>query len=245
MRVPPPSKAALPKGTRSKATWLVDPPNPVPAQTAETRYRPAPAKVQAIADLATKMLAQTSKATAVARKAQPHLPAVRRAQTSLRVACEYRRRADVAKTRPDQRQRQREHRSAETRRTASSSSTSSSDPGGGSDEPEPAHPRVCAATRCSNPVDGRKAYCGTELCDRARARERQRKRRNSNLTVPERDRLTAARVAGYVGHRAFADPGEHSLSFLWKYGLAEGRDPGELGAILYYRARRAAREVVA
>lgn len=130
-------------------------------------------------------------------------------------------------------QRQREHRPAATRRAASSSSTSSSDPGSDSDEPEPSW-RLCAAPWCTHPVYGsRQTYCRTERCDRVRAKERQRKHRNvDDLTALERELLVDARIAGYVGLNAFAEPGdEHSQTFRWKYGLADGNDPGEFAAL--------------
>jgi hypothetical protein len=140
----------------------------------------------------------------------------------------------IRAVKPRSGQRQREHRPAATRRVGSSSSTSSSDPGSDSDESEPPHGRPCAAPWCSHVVYGsRQTYCGTERCTRARAAERQRKHRHGDdLNALERELLADARIAGYVGSAAFAEPGdEHSQTFLWKYGLADGDDPGEFYAL--------------
>lgn len=128
------------------------------------------------------------------------------------------------------RTRAREQRSQ--RRSSSSSSTSSADPGesGGSDDP-PAPARLCAAARCGNPVYGpaAKIYCGGPFCNRARAAERQRQRRDTDLTALERDALARARLAHYL---EFAAPRqEHSQSFLWKFELLDGDDPGERDAL--------------
>jgi len=150
--------------------------------------------------------------------------------------------ASVASTRPSKimtsvtsRGRSREHRPA-SRRTSSSSSTSSSDPGASdSDDSEPSSaPRQCAAPWCARPVLGasQKRFCGTERCNEARAAERQRKHRSDDPAAVERARLEDARRAGYVGREAFAGPTEHALSFLWKFALADGPDPGELEAFL-------------
>ena len=211
--------AAPPEGTRSKAAWLTEPVDPIPAHTAETPYQPAPAKVQAVADLATR-----------------YTPAVRRAHTAVRVAVEHRRTIGA----PIARRRESHATHRGHKRTAASSPTSSSDPGDDSDGPEPAHLRVCAAPWCHHPVYGRKDYCGTERCDQARAAERQRKHRTGDLTSLERERLEDARAAHYVGSGAFlvgpapehGDPKPHSLSYLWKFGMADGTDPGELEALL-------------
>jgi len=127
------------------------------------------------------------------------------------------------------------------RRTSSSSRTSSADPPGESEpsDPEPpAHGRLCAALWCSHPVYGasQKRYCGTPRCDEARAEERQRRHRHGDdLSAQEREALAAARAARMVGGEAFALglPAEpHSLSFLWKFRLVDGPDPGELEALL-------------
>jgi len=109
---------------------------------------------------------------------------------------------------------------------------------GDSDESEPPRaatdtPRRCKAPWCDHLVVGAaaKRYCGTERCTAARAAERQSKHRHD----PDRDRLTDARVAHYIGDDAFARPDEHALSFLWRFNLVSGCDPGELDAILQYR----------
>ncbi len=142
------------------------------------------------------------------------------------------------------RPRPRAHRPGATRRAASSSRSSGSDPGSdssddSSDEPEPpSHGRLCAALWCSHPVYGasQKRYCGTPRCDDARAEERQRRHRHGDdLSAQEREALAAARAARMVGGEAFALglPAEpHSLSFLWKFRLVDGPDPGELEALL-------------
>src|SRR5829696_1953188 len=142
------------------------------------------------------------------------------------------RRARPARTR----QCTREHRPATARRTSSSSRTSSADPGSDSSDSDPAElppGRPCARNGCEELVHGavQKKYCGTVRCDTAREAERQQKHRHGDQTAQERDALLAARQAGYAGKDAFAEPGEHSLSFLWRFGLAAGNDPGELLAL--------------
>jgi hypothetical protein len=100
-------------GTRSKAVWLTDPPEPIPAYTEATRYRPAPARVQAALAQANKVLAAAHKSAAMTRKARRYVPAVRKLQAAVRIAAE-----------------------TGHRRCAASSSTSGSDPGRESDQPE-------------------------------------------------------------------------------------------------------------
>jgi len=121
------------------------------------------------------------------------------------------------------------------RRTSSSSRTSSADPGESepSDPEPPASGRLCAAPWCDHLVYGaaQKIYCSTQRCTQARTAERQRRRRNGALTTEEQERLADARFAHYVGTDAFAEAGEHSQSFLWKFGLAAGDDPGEFAAL--------------
>jgi hypothetical protein len=141
------------------------------------------------------------------------------------------------------RARAREYRPAANRRTASSSETSSSDPGSDSDSPGPPLRRQCAAPWCTHPVIGSaKRYCGTERCNQARAKERKRQsRRLADVDVDvveleRREALEQARLAGYIGHKAFAGRGEHSLSFLWgtrwnPQRIVEGDDPGEFEAL--------------
>jgi hypothetical protein len=107
--------------------------------------------------------------------------------------------------------------------------------------------RRCAALWCDHLVYGppQQRFCRTEHCDRARDAERQRqsrKIRGDDLTAlerQERQELLHARLAGYVGTEAFGKPFEngvprtgHALSFLWKFGLVDGSDPGELDALL-------------
>jgi hypothetical protein len=133
------------------------------------------------------------------------------------------------------RPRARERRPGTARRTSSSSTSSGTDPGEGSssDDPEPPA-RQCAASWCAHLIYGppQQRYCRTERCDRARAEEHQRKHRHGDLTAQERERLEFARRAGMIGEKAFAAAGEHALSFLWKFALVDGSDPGEKEALL-------------
>ncbi|WP_270024039.1 hypothetical protein [Solirubrobacter phytolaccae] len=163
------------------------------------------------------------------------------ARRGLRQAHEIKRREIDANTSVARAPRAQARERRPRRRSSSSSTTSSADPG----EP-PAEPhdtvRRCAAAWCDHPVygSGQKRYCGTLHCDRARAEERQRKSRADALDLVEHERrhaLERARRAGMVGPTAFAGPGEHSLSFLWKHQLIEGEDPGEFEALRFRRTR--------
>jgi hypothetical protein len=129
------------------------------------------------------------------------------------------------------------------RPAAARRASTSRDDGSDGDEPEPpADGRLCQAPWCEHIVYGapQKRYCGTERCNRARDEERQRKHRAGDLTALERQQLDDARRAGYVGDEAFAGPyvddqlsTGHALSFLWRFALVPGTDPGEYEALLH------------
>jgi hypothetical protein len=152
-------------------------------------------------------------------------------------------RADVTPRRPRAprakrpRGRARARGAGRPRAAATRSSTRSGDsPDGGSDEPGPGDGRRCAAPSCNHPVYGaRKRFCGTEGCNQARAAERQRQHRASGLSSSEQEQFDDARRAGYV---LFGDPGEHAQAFLWKFGIADGDDPGEFNALIEGRRCR-------
>jgi hypothetical protein len=130
-------------------------------------------------------------------------------------------------------------------RAAQRSSAESGDSGSdsdGSDGPEPPEGRLCEAPWCSHPVYDGGTYCKTDHCKRARAAERQRKRRAQLaadwVLVERRQRDEDTHAAGYYvfAHAATGLPDRqgrdgHNLSFLWRFGLMPGRDPGEHEAI--------------
>jgi hypothetical protein len=127
-----------------------------------------------------------------------------------------------------------------TRRRGASSATSGSDPGdsdGGESEPSPGG-RLCRAPWCDHPAYGKALYCGTERCSRARAAERKRKQRHGDQTSLERQRFDDARAAHYTEFASGWPREGHALSFLWRFGLLGGTDPGELEAIQKHRACR-------
>lgn len=145
------------------------------------------------------------------------------------------------------RPRTRERRPVHRQRRHVARSTSSADSGSDSDEDAEAPAKQCAAPWCRRRVTihGRR-YCDSERCQRARAAERQRKHRQHRQGDPvaerERQQREDARIAGYD---EFAPPREHSLSFLWRYGFAEGEDPGEQEAITRFRRGTPTMELVA
>jgi hypothetical protein len=99
---------------------------------------------------------------------------------------------------------------------------------------------LCKHPSCRNPVywsgkGRRKVYCDAPACIRDRATSRKRAERRGDLSESEFERLNAARRMRMVGEQAFAAPREHSLSYLWRFGLVEGDDPGEYVAITQFR----------